>query len=89
MVVPAAVGWLVGVAWWMEFLPGTGTWRVPAWIVGEKERRVVNGAGGDGGRYEDLRRRLEGEAIAASASSSATGAAGDTVGQRLRRSGGL
>ncbi|RAK97565.1 protein dscB [Aspergillus ibericus CBS 121593] len=90
MVLPAAVGWLVGVAWRMEFLPGSGRWRVPAWVVGEKERRVVAGAGsGESGRYEDLRRRLEGEAMAASASasSSAAGASGEGLGQRRRNGG--
>ena len=74
----------------MEFLPGAGAWRVPAWVVGEKERRVVAGnGGGDSGRYEDLRRRLEGEAMAASASasSSAADASGEGVGQRRRNGG--
>ena len=63
-------------AWRAELLPGlspssTG-FRVPAWMVGERERR--SGAGSAGGssaaereRYEDLRRRLEGE-VAASTS---------------------
>ncbi|CAI7568827.1 unnamed protein product [Penicillium glandicola] len=76
MLLPSALGWIVGVAWRAELLPGlspasTG-FRVPAWMVGEKERRGGSGSGsGSGGaegeRYEDLRRRLEGE-VAASAS---------------------
>ncbi|PWY93396.1 hypothetical protein BO94DRAFT_510868 [Aspergillus sclerotioniger CBS 115572] len=93
MVLPAAVGWLVGVAWRMEFLPGTGEWRVPAWVVGEKERMVVAGnGGGESGRYEDLRRRLEGEAMAASASASASSSAADASGEgagQRRRNGGV
>jgi hypothetical protein len=76
MLLPSALGWIVGVAWRRELLPGlspasTG-FRVPAWMVGEQERRGGSGSGtGSGGaegeRYEDLRRRLEGE-VAASAS---------------------
>ncbi|KAJ5440898.1 hypothetical protein N7491_003304 [Penicillium cf. griseofulvum] len=76
MLLPSALGWIVGVAWRRELLPGlspasTG-FRVPAWVVGEQERRGGSGSGsGSGGaegeRYEDLRRRLEGE-VAASAS---------------------
>ncbi|KAE8144829.1 hypothetical protein BDV25DRAFT_171083 [Aspergillus avenaceus] len=73
--VPALIGWFVGLAWRMEILPGSGGgWRVPAWVVGEKERVVGSG------RYEDLRRRLEGEAAAVEASgvssSSTSGSAG-------------
>ncbi|KAJ5504188.1 hypothetical protein N7463_007062 [Penicillium fimorum] len=76
MLLPSALGWIVGVAWRAELLPGlspasTG-FRVPAWVVGEQERRggsdSGSGSGGaEGERYEDLRRRLEGE-VAASAS---------------------
>ncbi|PYH96476.1 hypothetical protein BO71DRAFT_482062 [Aspergillus ellipticus CBS 707.79] len=95
MLLPAAVGWCVGWAWRMEVfpLPGLGgSWRVPAWMVGEKERRGAGNGNGSGsgsgtggeGRYEDLRRRLEGEAVAASASASASDVGG---GGRMRRSG--
>ncbi|EKV07396.1 DSC E3 ubiquitin ligase complex subunit [Penicillium digitatum] len=74
MLLPSALGWIVGVAWRAELLPGlspasTG-FRVPAWVVGEQERRSGSGSGLGGAereRYEDLRRRLEGE-VAASAS---------------------
>ena len=73
MLLPSAVGWIVGVAWRADLLPGlspasTG-FRVPAWVVGEQERRggAGAGAGAERERYEDLRRRLEGE-VAASAS---------------------
>lgn len=68
-------------AWRAELLPGLSParhgFRVPAWMVGERERRsgaAGSAAGGGGGasaaereRFEDLRRRLEGE-VAASAS---------------------
>jgi hypothetical protein len=70
MLLPSAVGWIVGVAWRAELLPGlspssTG-FRVPAWVVGERERRGATNGGSNAERerYEDLRRRLEGEAAA-------------------------
>ncbi|KAJ5949473.1 hypothetical protein N7454_001057 [Penicillium verhagenii] len=72
MLLPTAVGWVVGMAWRAELLPGlspsaTG-FRVPAWVVGERERRTgaANGSAAERERYEDLRRRLEGEAAASS-----------------------
>ncbi|KAI9800659.1 MAG: hypothetical protein M1825_003981 [Sarcosagium campestre] len=56
----AASGWIVGYAWRNELLPGAGgRWRVPAWMVLEKD--------GPHG-YEGLRRRLEGEGDAVRAS---------------------
>ncbi|KAF7716891.1 Uncharacterized protein PECH_000718 [Penicillium ucsense] len=82
MLLPSAIGWFIGLAWRAELLPGlspaTHGFRVPAWIVGERERRVRGGADGGGSgeraggggeteRFEDMRRRLEGE-VAASAS---------------------
>jgi hypothetical protein len=67
MLLPSAVGWIVGVAWRAELLPGLSPsesgFRVPAWVVGEKERRGTGGSEQRGG-YEDLRRRLEGEVAA-------------------------
>ena len=98
MLLPAVVGWFVGLAWRAEFLPGLN-WRVPAWVVGEKEpiatarRSGGNGYGTEGSeRYEDLRRRLEGEVVAASGSGSRNGGDGDgsadASGSRLRRGGG-
>lgn len=84
MLLPAVTGWTVGLAWRAEVLPGGVSWRVPAWMVGEKERpRSGAGAGAGSGsgygsgsgvddgneRYEDLRRRLEGEVVAAGRSS--------------------
>ncbi|KAJ5570109.1 uncharacterized protein N7459_009539 [Penicillium hispanicum] len=94
MLLPSAVGWVVGVAWRAELLPGlspahTG-FRVPAWMVGERERRGGAGGAAGGGaaereRYEDMRRRLEGEAASASGLDGA-GAGGD--GQRRRNAGG-
>jgi hypothetical protein len=90
MLLPAALGWIVGVAWRAEILPGLSPgvhgFRVPAWVVGERERRGVaggSGAGAERERYEDLRRRLEGEAAAsASASGLDGGAAGPGVDRR-------
>lgn len=76
---------MVGLVWRAEVLPGGVSWRVPAWVVGEKEttrgsRRRGGGAGsGSSGaedpneRYEDLRRRLEGEVVAAGRSSGMEG----------------
>ncbi|KAJ5133617.1 hypothetical protein N7448_001362 [Penicillium atrosanguineum] len=70
MLLPSAVGWTIGVAWRAELLPGlspssTG-FRVPAWLVGERERRGAanGGSSAERERYEDLRRRLEGEVAA-------------------------
>lgn len=70
MLLPSAVGWTIGVAWRAELLPGlspasTG-FRVPAWLVGERERRGAANGGNSAERerYEDLRRRLEGEVAA-------------------------
>lgn len=95
---PAAVGWFVGLAWRAELLPGLSPgahgFRVPAWVVGERERRgggvgSAAGAGAVAGsgsaaereRFEDLRRRLEGE-VAASTSGLESGG-----GQRRRNAG--
>ncbi|KAF2089343.1 hypothetical protein K490DRAFT_13120, partial [Saccharata proteae CBS 121410] len=49
----ALVGWCVGYAWRNEMLPGA-TWRVPRWVVGEKEGSAVGGTR----EFEGLRRRL-------------------------------
>lgn len=51
--IAAGVGWLIGFAHRRELLPGTTSWRVPAWMVG---------ADGQKERYDSLRRRMEGEA---------------------------
>ncbi|KAJ5334230.1 uncharacterized protein N7506_008013 [Penicillium brevicompactum] len=70
MLLPAAVGWTVGVAWRAELLPGLSSgssgFRVPAWVVGEQERRAGPSGSGERERYEDLRRRMEGEVATAS-----------------------
>lgn len=93
-ILPAAVGWFVGLAWRAEVLPGAGRFRVPAWVVGEREvPRLRRGSAGER-RYDDFRRRLEGEVAAASGSSGAgPGAEGrgdDAVqGQRQRRNAGF
>ncbi|EAW24966.1 protein dscB [Aspergillus fischeri NRRL 181] len=87
MMLPATVGWVVGVAWRAEVLPlPAARWRVPAWAVGEKEVGRRGTQGGEGGeRYEDLRRRLEGEALAAAAASGNAGLGSEASGQRQRR----
>ncbi|KAF2426563.1 hypothetical protein EJ08DRAFT_593535 [Tothia fuscella] len=50
-ILPAVVGWAIGYAYRNDVLPGT-SWRVPAWVVGQKSVRP---------NVEALRRRLEGE----------------------------
>lgn len=71
MLLPSALGWIVGVAWRAELLPGlsmtSSGFRVPAWVVGEQERRsALSGSGAERERYENLRRRMEGEVATAS-----------------------
>ncbi|TKA59744.1 hypothetical protein B0A55_12901 [Friedmanniomyces simplex] len=51
--IAAAIGWLVGFAYRREILPGATRWRVPEWVIGGT---------GQKGRYNSLRRRMEGEA---------------------------
>lgn len=51
--VSAAIGWMIGLAYRREILPGAARWRIPGWIMGY---------GGQKERYDDLRRRMEGEA---------------------------
>jgi hypothetical protein len=90
---PAFVGWAVGTAWRADILPGSRSWRVPAWIVGEKEsRRPVgtssalsgNGDAEDGERYADLRRRLDAASAAAAQQGASSGVEGSS-GQSQRR----
>ncbi|KAF2203957.1 hypothetical protein GQ43DRAFT_496926 [Delitschia confertaspora ATCC 74209] len=50
----ALVGWAVGTAYRRDMLPGVSSWRVPAWIVGEKE------PSGDAG-FQGLMQRLDAE----------------------------
>lgn len=76
---PAFIGWAIGFAWRADVLPGSRTWRVPAWVLGEKESRRsthatsttrADGVGAnaeDGERYADLRRRLDAASAAAAA----------------------
>lgn len=91
---PAFVGWAVGTAWRADILPGSKSWRVPAWLVGEKESRRPAGAssavGGngdaeDGERYADLRRRLDAASAAAAQQGASSGVEGSS-GQSQRRS---
>lgn len=80
MLLPSALGWIVGVAWRADVLPcvagsGSSGWRVPAWAVGEEGATFsARSGGGNGGgqeaRFEGLRRRLESEAAAAASGSS-------------------
>ncbi|KAL4921767.1 hypothetical protein BDW62DRAFT_197887 [Aspergillus aurantiobrunneus] len=84
MLLPSALGWVVGVAWRADvllFVAGSGSagWRVPGWVVGEEGVSFTSGRSGDGGeaRFEGLRRRLESEAAAAA---SATGSSNAGVG---------
>ncbi|KAK3115175.1 hypothetical protein LTR53_005724 [Teratosphaeriaceae sp. CCFEE 6253] len=51
--IAAAVGWIIGFAYRREILPGATRWRVPDWVLGSS---------GQKGRYDSLRRRMEGEA---------------------------
>ncbi|EMF13529.1 uncharacterized protein SEPMUDRAFT_163217 [Sphaerulina musiva SO2202] len=51
--ITAAVGWAVGWAYRREILPGATRWRLPTWVLGGSEQKE---------RYDNLRRRLEGEA---------------------------
>lgn len=94
---PSVVGWAVGLAWRADILPVARQWRIPAWLVGEKEsarRRVLGtsstgrgvniGSGEDSERYEDLRRRLDAAAAAATTTANSTAVAGDSE-QRQRR----
>ncbi|KAJ9199056.1 hypothetical protein DTO164E3_4760 [Paecilomyces variotii] len=90
-ILPALVGWCVGVAWRVEILPfGSKGWRVPAWMVGEKEVRRTQSSGNNGSsdaeRYEDLRRRLEDESRAAAAAAAST-SSGVDAGERGRNNG--
>ncbi|KAJ9388333.1 hypothetical protein DTO063F5_2664 [Paecilomyces variotii] len=91
-ILPALVGWCVGVAWRVEILPfGSKGWRVPAWMVGEKEVRRTHSSGNNGSsdaeRYEDLRRRLEDESRAAAAAAAASTSSGVDAGERGRNNG--
>ena len=51
--ITAAVGWVIGLAYRREILPGAARWRVPTWVLGGNEQKE---------RYDNLRRRMEGEA---------------------------
>lgn len=68
----AGVGWIIGFAYRREILPGAAKWRVPAWVVGATEQKE---------RYDNLRRRMEGEA------GRATGVQAGNDGQARRRGG--
>ncbi|EED24226.1 conserved hypothetical protein [Talaromyces stipitatus ATCC 10500] len=93
---PAFVGWAIGTSWRADILPGSRSWRVPAWIVGEKETRRPtgnssaasgHGVGGDGEdseRYADLRRRLDAASAAAAQQGTSSGVEGSS-GQSQRR----
>ncbi|QIW98681.1 hypothetical protein AMS68_004199 [Peltaster fructicola] len=67
--VAAAIGWIVGLAYRREVLPGAARWRLPSWIMGGGDQKE---------RYDHLRRRMEGEA------GRATGVEADTNNVRRR-----
>lgn len=69
--IAASVGWVVGFAYRREILPGATRWRVPLWVLGESAVKKE--------RFDELRRRMEGEA------GSATGV--ETGAQETRRRG--
>lgn len=52
-ILAAGVGWITGFAYRREILPGAARWRVPTWVIGGSEQKE---------RYDNLRRRMEGEA---------------------------
>ena len=52
-VIGAGIGWIIGFAYRREILPGAARWRIPTWVVGGQEQKE---------RYDNLRRRMEGEA---------------------------
>ncbi|KAL3479138.1 hypothetical protein BJX99DRAFT_91622 [Aspergillus californicus] len=96
MLLPSAIGWIVGVAWRADALPlaagsGSGGWRVPGWVIGEEgfsfslsSRGAGAGSGaGESGRFEDMRRRLESEAQAQGAASG-SGSSGEAGSSRQR-----
>lgn len=99
MLLPSALGWIVGVAWRADVLPcvagsGSAGWRVPAWVVGEEGATFSTRNGGGSGsgqeaRFEGLRRRLESEAAAAASgsSNSNTDASGSGAGSSRQRAG--
>ncbi|KAF1991848.1 hypothetical protein K402DRAFT_450030 [Aulographum hederae CBS 113979] len=74
---PAIVGWGIGYLYRNDVLPGT-SWRVPAWVVGEKKKTIPAGSG-----YDNLRRRMEGEGSSSGVERGAT-----TAGGERRRAGG-
>ncbi|KAL3456181.1 hypothetical protein BJX64DRAFT_271145, partial [Aspergillus heterothallicus] len=98
MLLPSAMGWIVGIAWRTDVLPlaagsGSSGWRVPGWAVGEQGSSFsipgpARGESEASGGFEGLRRRLESEAAAAAASgnnSNSSGAAAGSGRQRVVR----
>jgi len=84
---PAAVGWMVGLAWRADLLPGEmGRWRIPGWMVGRgglgKESRRSRE---ERERYEGLRRRLEEEGSARDGMRMASGSEALTESREARR----
>ncbi|KAL4976682.1 hypothetical protein BDW66DRAFT_159500 [Aspergillus desertorum] len=85
MLLPSAIGWIVGVAWRAEILPfaagsGSSGWRVPDWVVGEERVTFSAMSGGIEARFEGLRRRLESEAAAANAAASGSASSSANAG---------
>lgn len=73
-VVGAGAGWVAGAAWRGGLLPTRlVTWRLPGWMVGVKTQR-------SSGEFEQLRRRLEGENAAATATAAGVSSGVDAGG---------
>ncbi|KKK23022.1 hypothetical protein ARAM_005651 [Aspergillus rambellii] len=73
MVLPATVGFVVGLAWRADLLPGggaSGGWRIPGWVVGEKGSRLSSSAAAS---------------ATATATATGSGARGETGFEDLRR----
>ena len=51
--IAAGIGWVIGFAYRRDILPGANKWRVSSWVTGGSEQKE---------RYDNLRRRMEGEA---------------------------
>ncbi|KAL1957808.1 hypothetical protein VTO42DRAFT_5526 [Malbranchea cinnamomea] len=72
-ILPALTGWMVGLAWRAELLPGRiSSWRIPGWVYGDPNLDSRARARRRGEQYEGLRRRLESASRAAAAASGAS-----------------
>ncbi|PYH46013.1 protein dscB [Aspergillus saccharolyticus JOP 1030-1] len=104
-ILPAVVGWGVGLAWRTEVLPLVGVpggyrWRVPGWVVGDGSVRAAGGdrssvrggsggGSGSGGERYEELRRRLEGEVVAASASSTGTGAGEGAAQRVRRGMGL